>query len=71
MLKNIWMRVLTILQIASASSRRLDSVEQRLVSLEAKLQEAVAILCKIRDEVVPDPATSIKLDAGPVQEQEM
>lgn len=69
LLKFIFARVTTIYELCSRIQRRLDAIEEHLDCLAKGQREILDILKKLADAEFPDPATSIEMSTGPVQEQ--
>jgi len=61
-IKLIFAKLLTILDL-------LQHRDKRLAQIEAKLDTALVLLEAIKQEVIPDPAAKIDIAAGPVVEQ--
>ncbi len=62
MLNYIYNRLLVVLEIVSRTDRRLKALEEGQARIEAELERLI-------EAVIPEPAVSVKLSPGPIEEQ--
>lgn len=83
MLKFIYARIVTVIDMLRGISRKQDALDRRIADLEREIDQsnaallklldfatqAQATLAKIQEELTTGPAAELNLTAGPIEEQ--